>query len=281
MRCERAAAVAVAVSVWCLPVEGAAAPAAVIGEKPVSEAPVEALEPAVPGVAIWVEPTVPEGERIREWVEERARQVLDGRERALEAADLIRVAVRGGPYDYQVHIALVRNKRLIEEQLEVLACECGSDEMLEKVGEAISTGADRLAKVAEAERAERNQAWLAAEERGDIEQLSAAHRTKEDHRQPLGGMGYAGIGVGALGAGLLAAGIPLAVRPDGPRGDGGSLMEYTTRPPGITLAVAGSVALATGTSLIVVDVLRRRKRGVAIAPAVGASQVGVRVVGRF
>jgi hypothetical protein len=223
----------------------------------------------VPGLAVWVEPTVPEGERIGGWVEERGAEVLRQHEPPLEPQDLVRVAVRGGPYDYQLYVALLRNRRLLPNQPGVLVCECGSDEMLDRVGEAIAAGARRLTDSAAAERE------VADEAREKTEPQVAADTTRK--RRRLGALGYAGIGVGVLGAGLLGAGIPLALREEEIRGGPGQIETRSMRGLGSGLAAGGGVALAAGVSLLVVDLIRQRKRMVAVAPILSAWQVGVAI----
>lgn len=235
----------------------------------------DAASSGVPNLLVWVEPGVPDGERVGGWVEERGAVVLREHQPALGDEDLVRVAVRGGPYDYRIHIALLRSKRLLKEQLEVIVCECSSDEMLERVGEAIGEGARRLTDAAGEEQA--------AEAEGQPAEPEPARVETAGDRKPrtLGAMGYAGIGVGVLGAGLVAAGIPLSLRADEIRGEPGSTSRYTTRPPGIGLAVGGGAALAVGITLVVVDVVRQRKSRVAVVPAVGRGQAGVSIAGRF
>ena len=79
---------------WLVPVVGVGAPSedggAVLGEGEIRS--------RVPNLAIWVEPGVPEGERIGGWVEERGAEVLREHEPALASEDLIRVIVSGEPY---------------------------------------------------------------------------------------------------------------------------------------------------------------------------------------
>jgi hypothetical protein len=266
--------------VWSLPATGVAASehgaAAPVKENAGLESGAEAAPSSsrVTNLVVWVEPGVSDGERIGGWVEERGAVVLREHQPPLEPEDLVRVAVRGGPYDYQIHIALLRRKRLLEDQLDVIVCECSSNEMLDRVGEAIDVGARRLTDAATRERAE------AVVQPPEPAKEAPGEDTKED-RERLGAMGYVGIGVGVLGAGVMASGILLTLRRDELRGEPGTLSRYSTRPPGIGLAVGGGVALAAGVALIVVDVVRHRKSRVAFAPAVGRGQAGLSIVGRF
>ena len=247
---------------WFVPAVGIGAPSedgeAVLGEGE--------LRSGAPNLAIWVEPDVPESERIGGWVEERGAEVLREHEPALAPEDLIRVIVSGEPYAYRIHVSLLRDERPLEKQPDVLVCECGSDEMLDRVGEAIDAGARRLTDLAEVE-----------PEQAAVTKPVGSQEQRVDTRKRLRRMGYAGIGVGVLGAGLLAAGVPLALRPDELRGGPASISRYTTRPAGVGLAIGGGVALVTGIALVVVDAVRQRKPKVAIAPNVGARYAGVSI----
>lgn len=255
---------------WVVPTKGVAAPA-----------PSEGTTSRVPSLAVWIEETVPEGERVRGWVEDRAARVLNEHQ-PLEPQDLIRVGVRGGPYDYRIFIALVRDKRLLPGQPPMLVCECGSTEMLERVGEAIAAGAERLAQVARAERAAK-----AAAEAADAERKPAPPPPPveaDERRRRLGPLGYVGIGATTLGVGFFAAGIPLLVRPVQTRGEPGGIIEHRlTRPPGVGLSVAGGLTLATGVSLLVLDLVRHRKRkGAALSVImIGPAGVGSSFTHRF
>lgn len=230
---------------------------------------------SVPGLVIWVDPKVSDGERVGGWVEERGAQVLRKHEPQLEPEDLIHVTVKGGAYDYQIHVALLRERHLLPDQPDVLVCECGSDEMLDRVGEAIDAGARRLTDAAAAERDAEDQL------QGKLPVQPQLPDDAKKKRQRLGALGYGGIGVSVLGAGVMGAGIALALRPDELRGDPGTLSTYTTRPPGIGLSVGGGVALAAGITLIVVDAVRHRKSRVALMPTVGSRMVVLSIARRF
>lgn len=240
------------------------------------------VDSSVPGLAIRIEPTVPQGERIYGWIEERAQAVLGARAQPLEAEDVVRVAVRGGSYDYRVQIVLVRHGQLIAGQPAVLVCECGSDEMLEKVGEAIGAGADQLSAVAAEERAAAERAIAEEREERERERQKAGGAVNErSGKVRLRPLGYAGIGVGVLGTGLLVAGIPLSLRPMEVREANDTYEGYTTRPAGISLAVVGSAVLTAGISLLVIDLVRHREPAVALVPAVGPRHAGLSVARKF
>jgi hypothetical protein len=249
---------------WLMPATSLAAPAA--PEDPSSTVAVVPNHLSMPGLALWTEPTVPDGPRILKWVEEQARLVLSERAQPLAPENAIYVVVRGEPYDYRVHITLMRYKRPLEQQPDVLICECGSDEMIDRIGAAIDAGADRLEQAADR----------------PLNQVQAPeHPPTSRDRRRLSALGYAGIGVGVLGAGLLSAGIPLALRPDQVRGAGSDVETLTTRRSGIGLAVAGGVAIATGVSLLIADLVRRRERAVTVTSILGPRQAGLFLSRRF
>lgn len=267
----RGVALWAALGALAIPTGGLAAPASG-GEPPATTA---ASASSVPGLAVRVEPTVPDGEKLRGWVEDQGRAVL-GERAPLEAGDLVSVAVTGGPWDYRVKVELVRRERPLDEQPPELVCECNSDELLKKVGEAIREGADRLAEL---ERSEREAAAQNAQD--EREERERAEPSDQERRPRMGPLGYAGIGAGVVGAGMLGAGIGLAVRPNEIRGEPGSLEIRSTRGAGIGLAATGGVVLAAGVALIVVDVVRRRGRATALVPTLSPQYAGLLVARRF
>lgn len=225
----------------------------------------------VPGLAVSVDPAVPEAERIGGWVRERGARVLGQHEPALGTDDLIRVTVKGAPYSYEVHITLVRARKLLPKPAMVM-CECGSDEMLERVGEAIAEGAKRLSEAGE----------LRGLEPPPPPPPSSRPQVEapREHRR-LGAMGYAGIGVSALGVGALVTGIALVLRPVELRGGQSTLSVHSTRPPGVGFAIGGGAALVGGLTLLVVDVVRHRETRIAVAPMLMPRLAGVTIARRF
>lgn len=263
--CTRATALLGALAMGLGPRPGLAAAAGT------QEAPmVETTTSEVQGLRIWIGPTVPDGEQIRRWVEERAEEVLERRGAPLGPEDMIHLTVLGEPYAYQVHVALVRGKRLLAEHSEVVICECGTDEMLVQVGEAIEAGAQMLAEAPSPP---------VPPPAVEVEQ-DTGDAVNDGVRRPLGAMGYAGIAVGVLGVGALVSGVVLALRPDEIR-SGSAATRYTTRPPGIGLAIGGSAALTAGITLIVWDAVVRKKSRMAVVPAVDREQAGLSIVRRF
>jgi hypothetical protein len=264
---------------WGAPAEGLASVAESTAPTAASE--IErgtATAVASPGLAVSTEATGPEGEMLREWVEERAQSILEEREEPLGPEDRIRVTVRGSTYDYRIQLELVRHDRPLDDQPAELVCECGSDEMLERVGEAIGAGAEQLLQ---AERAEQAAARQAAAERAKSVRERDGDASREIGGAPLGPLGYAGIGVGILGAVALGVGLPLVMRTDEPRGIPPTLQRYSTHSPGIALAIGGGGALATGVALIIVDRVRHRQRSLAVLPTFGPGRVGLSITRSF
>lgn len=228
----------------------------------------------VPGLAVWIEPSVPEGDRIHGWVEERGAEVLRKHEPPLGAEDLVRVEVRGEPYDYRIHVALLRGRKLVSKEPTVVVCECGSDEMLERAGEAIAEGARRLSEAGELRGLE-----PPPPPSPSPSPLPQVENPQE--RRRLGAMGYAGIGVSALGVGALVAGIALVSRPVELRGEKGTFTAHSLRPPGVGLAIGGGAALVAGLTLIVLDAERHREPRVAVAPMLEPRLAGLTIARRF
>jgi hypothetical protein len=231
---------------------------------------------AVSSFKVWIEPSVSDAESIQKWIEDQARKVLSERARRLGAEDLIHVTLRGGPYEYRVHIALLRHKRLLEEQPAVIECDCKTDDMLAQVAEGIAEGAERLDQAVEAERVAREEV-----ERPWVPGSGIDSSNDRRARRTLRPLGQVGIGVGVLGVGLIAVGVPLAVRPEPARLVDSEVQRLYTRQPGIGLSVTGGVALAAGISMLIADLARQRESVVNVAPAVAPQQTGVWIRGRF
>lgn len=230
-----------------LPATGQAA-----SSPPPPEPHAEQADPLGQGLVVRVDDAVPEGESIRHWVEQRGYEELGRRGRALSERDLIRVAVRGGPFDYQISLQVRRHGQDLPKQPEPLVCECGSDEMLDRVGEAIGVAAEQLELAAVAER-EAERATVAAQAEAECkeqtqEAMTAVTQAEEEPRRyrptPLGGIGLVGLG---LGTGLFVGGVSLATaaRDSEPWGRGAKAMV------GI-----GSAMLLGGLTMLVIDVAR-------------------------
>lgn len=103
-------------------------------------------------------------------------------------------------------------------------------------------------------------------------------------RRGLGALGWSGVGVatfgvatGVVGAVLWARDDRLELRPDEPQ----PVYVNSTRSPGIALVAVGSGALVAGASLLVVDLVRRRRSRVRPAASLHRGFVGVALSGRF
>lgn len=111
---------------------------------------------------------------------------------------------------------------------------------------------------------------------------AAADDASWPRRRPMfiAGVAAAGVGLGAIvtGAVLATRDDQLELRPEDPMGP---IYAKTLRPPGIGLLIGGAGAVAIGTALVVVDLVRHRRRAVALSPAAGPGFVGLTMQGRF
>lgn len=205
---------------------------------------------AVPSFKVWIEPSVSDAESIHQWLEDQARKVLSERARPLGAEDLIHVTLRGEPYAYRVHIALLRHKRLLEEQPEVIECDCKTDDMLARVAEGIAEAAERLDQAAEAERVAREEVERPWGHDADTSERATRWRPSR--------IGIGGIAAGTLGVVMLGSGIAMMAAEPKPV-PGRSSLERDWGPPGVVAVVVGSTAVATGMSLLIADFVRCRK----------------------
>jgi hypothetical protein len=233
----------------------------------------ELRDPLGRGLVVRVSEDVPEGETIRGWIEQRGHEVLGERLEALEAKDLIRVAVRGGPYDYRITLQVRRGGSNLPEQPAPLICECSSEEMLARVGEAIDAAADRLVVAAAVERAaEAKEAERVAAERAAAQRHAVAAAGEPDERRGAGAarpdryrsspLGVAGIAVLSAGAASLVGGIGVTAA-GAPHGG--------PPPGGLAMVGIGSTAFVSGMTMLIVDVVRcRRTPGRCVGPWRGA-----------
>lgn len=215
-----------------------------------------ALDPLGQGLVVKVADSLPEHELVRGWIEDRGYAALGRSGRALVGSDLIRVAVKGGPFDYRISLQVRRNGNDLAEQPEPLVCACGSDEMLKLVGQAIGAAAEQLAVAVEAER-EAERAAVAARSEAECRQredeaVSAAVKAANEQRRyrptALGAGGLVSLG---LGAGLFAGGLGLTEQVPGSAAlwSGGAK----------AMVGIGSVALLGGLTMLVVDVARCKR----------------------
>jgi hypothetical protein len=255
--------------------------------QPVLEA-AERTDPLGRGLVVRVADEVPDAEVIHKWIEQRGHEVLGERRALLEVRDLIRVAVRGGPYDYRITLQVRRDGRDLPDQPDPVICECGSDEMLVRIGEAIDVAADRLVVAAAQERraeemkrkgterqAAQRRAELAAIELEDGRAHVSSRRRGGDaarsHRYRSTPLGVAGIALLSTGAALLVGGIGITAA-DGSNERGS--------PGGLAMIGIGSTSWLTGMTMLVVDIARCRRdpskcdapRGMARRSAVAARE---------
>lgn len=215
----------------------------------------------VAGVEVLVADSISDADTIRGWVEERAAIVLDRLERRLERGEVIRIDVRGRAFAYAITVVLVRNGQVLdgEQQPPPFACECGSQELLERIGEAVEAGAKVLGEVAERER-EEAEAEAERQRQEELRRQEAERAAAEQRRaryQPSR-LGRAGIGVLGVGGVVTLSGIIMAVQSP----QEVSMRQVSHRdwaPPGYAVIGIGATAMATGIAVLIVDVVRCRK----------------------
>jgi len=226
----------------------------------------------------------------RGWVEARAAVTLQSMERPLLEGETISIRVHGAAYEYGISVLLGREGQALAaaRQPSMIKCECGSDEMLDRVAGAIEDGVRVLAEVEAEERVAEEKAEAEAEAEAARQEEEEEERTREAERLARQQAPYrpslrgdAGIGIGAVGVVALVVGIPLSLRSTEVREQGERIEVRSTRPAGIALAVGGGVALAAGVTLVVLDVVAHRKRKLVFSPVVGRGVAGASVGMRF
>ncbi|MCX4246740.1 hypothetical protein [Paraliomyxa miuraensis] len=208
--------------------------------------------------------------------------VADGLRRTDGHEQWIYVWIGGEPDDYFVSVIPVRDGAAFGAPVESFRCACDDETLIEALHERIdaavaslrgdgmsgSAGTEQGEPVRQEEEAERpSPGRVPVDDRGG-------------HRR-MGPRGYVGLGVGTLGAGALVAGIVLTRQPEQTRGQEGTFEHRSLRNAGIGVAVAGGVALATGVTLLVADLVGARRRSLAIAPVLDGRQVGLSVARGF
>lgn len=216
------------------------------------------------GVVVEVDSSVPETEMIRGWVEDRAAKVVRGLDEPLEAGASIWIGVGGAPYDYRISVVLVRDGEGLaaEHQPAEIACACGSDEMLEKVGEAIASGARTLGQVVAREREEvakaEAEAAVREQERLRLEAEAAGRVSGQRERYRPSRFGRAGIGVLGVGGAVMLSGIVMAAQED-QKLAGNPIFSRVWSTPGYTVLGIGAAVAVGGLSVLIVDVVRCRR----------------------
>lgn len=215
-------------------------------------------EGGVEGVAVRVDPGVPDAELTQEWVEERVAKVLSGSEGGASSGGLVRVTVSGSPYDYRIAIALLQDESALPAELqpEDVLCECGTDEMLDEVARGVEAGARTLDEL-EARRHGARVEPVAPEPPSAPttslqDELDGPPKELPDARR----WGVASIAIGgavALGGGIVST---------QENGGGDPLGASRTSKVGHTVLGLGVAAMVGGASVLVVDAIRcRRGRG--------------------
>lgn len=227
---------------------------------------------SIEGVEIVVDPEVLDAEMTRVWIEERATKVIGELEHPLEEEDLIRVVVRGAPFDYRISLELRRHGRALaaEHQPAEIMCDCGSDEMLDRIGEGIEAGARTLAEVAGQERA----AAAAAAAREEAER-----RRQEAEREALvqasyrpTTLGRAGIGVLGSGVVVMTSGVVMAVQPRREVSEQ-QIVRREWSSSGYAVIGIGTAAVVGGLTVLIVDIVRCRREPSRCAPPPGARTI--------
>lgn len=224
-----------------------------------------AAPPPVPSpagrVEVSVAESISEAETTHGWIEERAATVV--KEHPLEEGDLVRIDVRGRAFDYEISMVLLRHGDLLspEHQLPEIACACGSNEMLDRIAEAITAGARTLAEDAQREREEAEKAEKAAQEeaerRKQEEARLAALAVQQTRYRPTK-LGRAGIGVLGVGGAVTLSGIIMAVQPP-QRVNGRQALARDWTNPGYALLGIGTTAMVGGLTVLIIDVVRCKK----------------------
>ncbi|MCH9688620.1 MAG: hypothetical protein K0V04_44725, partial [Deltaproteobacteria bacterium] len=223
-------------------------------------------------MAIDIDPQLPNAEVTRGWVLERTHDVVGGLGAPIEPGALIQVVLGGASRDYRISVVLLQDGVALSDSLQPapVVCECGSDEMLDRIAGAIEDGAKTLADVAARERAAeaaaladaRQQAERKRIEDEEKEKQRAAARQAALEQAPYRPtrLGWAGVGALALGGAMSITGTVMLTR-QGAVGSRASYLhvERNWVPPGGALLGTGLVAVVVGTSLLVVDAVRCRR----------------------
>lgn len=102
-------------------------------------------------------------------------------------------------------------------------------------------------------------------------------------RRKLHALGWSGVGVGALGLGTFIGGLAVVVRDYEARGEPGSYQTPSIQPrrAGWTMVGVGAAALVGGTAMLVIDLVKGRRTGVAAGPWLEQRAGGLWVRRRF
>lgn len=154
---------------------------------------------------------------------------------------------------YRTKIVLMEGGTMLPETESSAECRlCTEEELLDQVDASVTrVAAEARARKAEALRAERSTEPAP----------TAPPEDKPQERPRIGALGGAGVGVAVLGVVVTGVGVGLALRPP-QRLEDEPTKRVNTRPPGLGLAISGSVVLVAGIAMLAADAgLRRRSRG--------------------
>lgn len=226
-------------------------------------------------IEVKVEESFSNAETTGRWIEERATKALDALEPGLEAGDVIHILVRGGAFDYRISLVLLRQGEPLpaERQPGELECACGSDEMLERVAEAIEAGVRVLGEAAEQERkdaaaeeARRQELWRKENER-------PVPSEPEQTKYRPSKLGRMGIGLLATGGAVVLSGIIMTSQPP----QSAYRWQSSDRDwsaTGVTVIGIGATAVLAGLTALIVDVVRCRRDRTSCGTTVTGLAVG-------
>lgn len=227
-----------------------------------------------------VTPGIDDAALLPGWIAERHPELAQARrepERAPEQR--IAVHIEGSTYDYRVTVTALRGGEPLGPRAEPTRCECTTEELLALVDVQIAAASEALRRPVEPAREPGPEVAPAPT---DAEHpLRAARPDPRARPRRLGPLGITGIGMGVVGAGAVAAGVVLVMRPAEIRGGPERIEIRDFHVAGVGTTTAGSVLLAAGVAMILVDRLAPRRRATALVPVAGPRLAGASLVGRF
>lgn len=215
-----------------------------------------------PTLTVVVDPDMLQSDAHRSWVETRAREVLERRPRALDPEDRIEVSLAGTTRNYQLSVRVLQRGQPLAEQPEPLVIKGSSDDLLAAVETAIDDAVDRLI---DARKAEERAARARVDEEREERERTRESEAEEARRRELAErpyrptrLGVAGAIAMGLGGAMVLSGAIVTARG---RVDWGNdlINDVDYRPPGHALLAVGSAVLATGLTMLVVDVVQCKR----------------------
>lgn len=251
---------------------------------------------AVPAVSVDVDASaLPKSDvtddLVRHIIERQTQVLADGGLEVQEDAPLtIRVTVSRygeGNVNYRATIAVLEAGNDTPTAQRALACElCRDGELVVRIGEEVARVSSLILYATE-EQVDDEGGRSPVEADGGAEgEEPQGHEDDGSASTPpppaIGPMGYVGIGTSITGAGSLAAGIALSLLPDQTRPAGVLVERRSTRTAGVVFASVGSVLVASGITLLTVDIIRRkRQRRVTFVPSIAPTRAMVTMGVRF